>query len=482
MHTLKNQASGALLLTGLALLSSCESADDATIAPNIIFISIDSLRPDHLGCYGYEKDTSPYIDSLASRGVRFRNALSTTSWTLPSHASMLTGLLGPTHGLVDNGMSLSPDNLTLAELLGRAGYETAGFYGGPYLHPTFGLGQGFDIYRSCMTTTPDAADDDLIRGGASHPDGPSHHDITGPRTRDEIRGWAEARTQESPYFLFIHFWDVHYDYSAPKEYEAMFVDPNYEGEADGRLMTNDAINNKMSPADLAHVKALYDAEIRFTDSIIEEILSDLQERGMLENTAIVLTADHGEEFFDHGAKGHNKSLFDEVLRVPLIVVWPEEIKSARVLEDQVQIVDLMPTMASFAGISKKLAVQGSDLSPLLAGESMGAREALSGLFIDGQSLRALRSNKRKVIRPDDEAQAVYVDLTKNPTEAFEGFITPNTGHSQSLRQQGEAELRSAVQRTNKMREALNMRPPGALEVSPEMLQQLKDLGYIGEHK
>jgi arylsulfatase A-like enzyme len=458
-----------------------DPASGADARPNILFVSIDSLRADHLGCYGYERDTSPFIDSLAARGARFEHAVSTTSWTLPSHASMFTGLLGVTHGLVDNGLSLSEDHITLAELLAEGGYHTAGFYGGPYLHPTFGLGQGFEVYESCMTTTAADVGDRELRTTAMHPDGPSHADTTGPRTVERVRAWAETREESAePYFLFVHLWDVHYDYMAPEEYTARFADPAYNGPADGRLMTNPAIREGMDPADLAHVLALYDAEIRFTDDVLKDILDDLEGRGMLENTLVVVTSDHGEEFFEHGMKGHNKTLFDEVLMVPMIVVWPGEIDPGRVLPDQVQIIDLLPTFAAAAQVPDDLPVQGVDLSPLLTGEEMTARDALSGLFIDGGSQRALRSNLRKVIRMNDAQSPVYFDLAEHPTEPFEAAIHERSPRGQDLRLAGETELRDAVRRAEELRHALGKRPPNQIRLSPEILADLQKLGYVGD--
>ena len=452
--------------------------------PNIVFVSIDSLRADHLGCYGYDKDTSPFLDSLAARGLRFENAVSTTSWTLPSHASMFTGLLGATHGLVDNGLSLSEDHITLAELLKSSGYHTAGFFGGPYLHPTFGLGQGFEVYESCMTTTAAEVDGEELRTSAMHPDGPSHADVTGPRTAERVRAWAETREgRDEPYLLFLHLWDVHYDYMAPEEYEAQFVDPAYAGPADGRLMANPAIRSDMAAADLAHVLALYDAEIRFTDDVLRGILEDLEQRGMLENTLVLVTSDHGEEFFEHGLKGHNKTLFDEVLRVPMIVAWDGELEAGRVLQDQVQLVDLLPTFAAVARVPETLPVQGVDLVPLFSGEPMPARDALSGLFIDGLTMRALRSNKRKVFRMRDDQPGLYIDLVKHPNESIDGAITPASPLEQQVdRRRGEKQLEEAVKRAAQLKRALGKRPPNQIELSPQMLEELRGLGYVGNEK
>lgn len=482
-QNMKSIAAHILIVTTLGV-GACNSGGSSG-PPNILFISIDSLRPDHLSCYGYGRVTSPFLDELAAGGVRFTNAVSTTSWTLPSHAAMFTGLLGPTHGLVDNGLSLSADHVTLAEVMKSEGYHTAGFYAGPYLHPTFGLGQGFDVYKSCMTTTADGTSGQDVRASAMGGNAASHQDITGPRTRDEVATWATERAKAGagePYFLFLHMWDVHYDFNPPTTFRDLFVDGDYDGPADGRLMDNAAIRPDMAPADLQHVLDLYDAEIRFTDSILRDIFADLESKGLMENTLVILTADHGEEFFEHGNKGHNKTLFDEVLRVPLIVSWKGQLEGGRVVQDQVQVIDLMPTMVRFAGFQPDLPFQGRDLSPLLAGESMAARDALSGLFIDGGSQRALRSNIRKVLRINDSQPAALVDLRSNPSESFEDMIHPQTPHSQRKRSMAEAQLINAVHKARVFKELLGLRKPNSIEISETMRERLTALGYIEADK
>jgi len=459
------------LLGGIALCAACstESAPSAG-GPNVILVSIDSLRADFVGCYGYRRPTTPFLDSLAESGVRFENAISTTSWTLPSHAAMFTGLNDSTHGLVDNGLSLSDDHVTLAETLARAGYTTAGFFGGPYLHPTFGVGQGFDHYESCMGTTPPDASGQAVRRSAMMPgQAPSHADVTGPRTRDAVKRWA-ASHDGSPFFLFVHLWDVHYDFLPPEEYRVQFTDPAYDGPADGRLMDNDAIHAGMDPRDLEHVLGLYAAEIRFTDAILAEILADLEERGLLANTLVIVTADHGEEFFEHGGKGHNKTLFDEVLKVPLIVAWPGQLEP-RVVAEQVQIIDLFPTITGAVGLERPL-VQGRDLGPLLTGTGRDAftgRDALAELWIDRGSQRALRSNRRKLWQPHAQGPVFSFDLEANPRETF-GPEGPPRGDG--------AELRTFLETKQAFEELLGDRNPDELEMSDEMAAQLQALGYL----
>ena len=237
-------------------------------------ISIDSLRPDHLGCYGYGRATSPAIDRLAAEGVRFETAVSTTSWTLPAHAALFTGLYDSAHGLYDNGLSLADEHRTLAETLAEHGYQTAGFFGGPYLHPTFGLGQGFEHYQSCMTRWPTTSAKPDVRAESRAARGASHADVTGPRTLEEFGRWLDGADRGRPFFLFVHLWDVHYDYIPPPEVAALFVDPAYRGASTGADFAEArALGGHGSPRPTQqHLIALYDAEIRFTDEILGRIL------------------------------------------------------------------------------------------------------------------------------------------------------------------------------------------------------------------
>lgn len=459
----------------LVALATCGGEGDGDVPPpNIVLVSIDSLRPDHLSAYGYPRLTSPHLEKLVREGARFDQAISTTSWTLPSHAAMFTGLYDSTHGLFDNGLSLSKNHLTLAEILSAQGYDTAGFFGGPYLHPTFGLGQGFDVYQSCMTTTPDAATGVEVREGASSNQGRSHEDITGPRTRTEVARWADTQDPDDPYFLFVHLWDVHYDFMPPAPYDTMF-DPDYEGPITGALMSDAKIQREMSPRDLQHVLALYDGEIRFTDHILEGILTDLRARKLLDNTIVVVTADHGEEFFEHGQKGHNKSLWDEVLRVPLIVHYPGHIEAGLTIKHHTSLVDLLPTLASYAGFEGELAAQGRNLRPLLEGGELPEERHLAELMIDGNTMRALRSPTRKAIRPRDGTAAFLVDLQGDPRE--QTVYPPNSPRETERKEWGLA-LTQTYRRAIQFRDLLGDRTAGSVELTDGMRSQLEALGYL----
>ena len=467
---------GALALA-FAPLGTFACSEPTPARPNLVLISIDSLRPDHLGCYGHPRPTSPEIDRLAAEGVRFESAVSTSSWTLPAHAALFTGLNDSSHGLFDNGLRLSPNHRTLAEELKAAGYHTAGFYGGPYLHPTFGLGDGFDIYRSCMTTVPDDANEDELRAESRSANGKSHEDVTGPRTLENVKAWTAERPADAPYFLFVHLWDVHYDFIPPAPYDRMF-DPEYKGTLDGRdFMGSRDVHRGMARRDLEHLLALYDGEIRFTDEILKQILGALREKGLLENTLVVLTADHGEEFFEHGSKGHQKTLYDEVVKIPLVMHWPGALEAGRTVPDQVRIVDVMPTLLAAAGVRELPTMAGRDLLPLARGKSLAPAPALLELHADKRDFRALRTRELKVIRygraPDGkELPNVAHDLVRDPKERMPIQEGTNSAHDEAF-----ARLDRTLESAEALRTYLGAKATAA-ELDPELERKLRETGYL----
>ncbi|MBU0617850.1 MAG: sulfatase-like hydrolase/transferase, partial [Planctomycetes bacterium] len=195
------------------------AAGDSTY-PNILLISVDALRPDHLGCYGYGRATSPNIDKLAGEGALFENAISSTSWTLPAHAALFTGLADSVHGCTDTDRRLAENRYTLAERLKDAGYATVGFFSGPYLHPVFELGQGFDEYVDCTSypelTERNGIDAKAVDSASVHER--SHRDITNPRVYERASAWL-TENKRRPFFMFVHMWDVHFDFIPPPPYD-----------------------------------------------------------------------------------------------------------------------------------------------------------------------------------------------------------------------------------------------------------------------
>jgi arylsulfatase A-like enzyme len=275
--------------------------------PNVLLVTLDTTRADHLGAYGHQRDTSPHFDALAGEGTLYTRAYSTSSWTLPSHASLFTGKFPTSHGArydpegplrlgsaIRDGAGirargLSPGEVTLAARLRDAGYATAGFVAGPWLMRTFGLQEGFEHW-----------DDDGIL------------DVNGriaEELADAVLAWLrerESAADAKPFFLFVNFFDAHYPYTPPAAYARAYLPP------DTIIDTQD--RRQFDP--------LYDAEIRYADDHLGRLLDFLREHDLYDDTWVIVTADHGELLGEHDEWGHNSILYEPLVRVPLVVKPP----------------------------------------------------------------------------------------------------------------------------------------------------------------
>jgi arylsulfatase A-like enzyme len=449
-------------LVALALVAALAACADER-PPNILLISIDSLRADHLGSYGYERDTSPVLDRLAREGVRFDTVVSSTSWTLPAHVTLFTALPPEAHGVLYDPMALRSDALCLAEVLQDAGYATAGFVGGPFLRSLYGLAQGFERYDDTTVVRP------LLE---------SHRGATSPSllalTTDWLDGWS-ARGRTRPFFVFLHLWDVHYDYTPPPPYDTMF-DPDYDGHiSPADYERGRHIHPAMAARDLEHIVALYDGEIRYTDHQLGLLLDYLREQGLHDQTLIVVTADHGDEFCEHGETGHRKNLYDTTSLVPLLIRYPARVPAGRVVERLVRLMDVAPTILSLAGVAAPESFGGvsphaewaaRDLSPLLAGEAdlLGERVAFSDLH---GSQTSLRTQRMKLWVDDATARIELYDLRADPRETWN--LYDRTGRGAGLYQQLVEWRRFWRSRQNLARR---------IELSADQLERLRALGYI----
>ncbi|MDP6980571.1 MAG: sulfatase [Myxococcota bacterium] len=445
--------------------------------PDVVVISIDTLRPDHLGAYGYARDTSPTIDRLASEGALFTNAISSSSWTLPAHAALFTGLADSVHGCHDSDKRLADEHITLAETFSERGYRTAGFFSGPFLHPTFGLDQGFDSYADCSSYASVSAEKVRSTGELDQPDitAASHRDVTNPRVLEAVTDYLGEAIDE-PLFLFVHLWDVHFDFIPPPPFDTRF-DPDYTGEIDGEnFFHNPDIHAGMDERDLAHVKALYDGEIAWTDHHIGLLLEQLERRGRLDNTVVVITSDHGEEFFEHGRKGHRFTLYDEVIRIPLVLWAPGRIDPGQRIEAAASLVDVFATVAGLAGLETGVETMGRSLIPLLDGTAEPDPTALSLSELDtlGRKFTSFRKPKHKLL-VDHVAKATWTfDMAKDPGERLANRVT-------GVGPAWERDLiRDAAGRRAKLiamrKEHRDKRASATL--APTMIEQLEALGYL----
>jgi arylsulfatase A-like enzyme len=433
----------------------------------VVLISIDTLRADALGCYGYSRDTSPVIDRLAAEGVRFEQVSSSTTWTLPAHVALLTSLPDAVHGVVWDTERLDGHRVTLAEALGAHGYETFGVFTGPYLQPRFGFAQGFDHY----------VDATLFDKGLEGPEVlvASERGRTTPGALREVERFLNGRDGGRPFFVFLHLFDVHPDFDPPEPYRSLF-DPGYEGDVTGTDVFHDpAIHRGMPARDLDHLRALYDGEIRYVDERgVGGLLELLAEHGHLDDSLVVVTSDHGEEFFEHGEFGHRKNLFETTLRIPLIVWRPGVLPPGAVVEEPVRIIDVMPTILDVLGQPQSPEGVGASLLPLIDAPPGAARERpnYAGIVGGGLHLEAVRLGHEKVIMDFESGRWSYYDLGLDPSEqapvraAATPAVTRAVEAFQDLRRRALA-----------LRDSLPRGPQQPVEIEPELREHLRALGY-----
>jgi arylsulfatase A-like enzyme len=334
---------------GLTLLAC--GAQDAGIRPNVLLVTLDTTRADRLTLYGHARPTSPNLDTLGRESIVFENAYSTSSWTLPAHASLFTGKFPSSHGvrhdpegplvLADaiqapqgvRARPMHPDEETLARILSRAGYTTAGFVGGPWLIREFGLGAGFELW-----------DDSGIADNA----GRRARDVS-----DAALAWLDGGARE-PFFLFLNYFDPHAPYLPPPEWAVSFLPQGLRPD----------------PLSAAQAPALYDAEILYMDHELGRVLSWLRERGVFERTLVVVTSDHGELLGERGDWGHERFLWEPLVRVPLLVKPPGEERPGRRERRRVSLVDLLPLILEELSLETPRGVSGepppASRRPLLA--------------------------------------------------------------------------------------------------------------------
>src|SRR4051812_46904672 len=317
-------------------------------AKGIVLVSIDTVRRDHVGAYGYPRPTTPRFDAFAREGLIADDAVSTSSWTLPAHLSMLTGVDPGRHGGIDMRHGFNRSVPTVTSLLRGAGFATRAVTSHLYVSGVYGVDDGFD-----------------------------HLDFRQDRKATEVadRGIDLLdRVGDRPFFLFLHLYDPHWHYDPPDWARRQF-ETSYSGPLTGVWQDFSRRDRaSVSEADLAHLLALYDGEIRYADTEVGRVLDHLAARGLDRSTLVVITSDHGEEFLDHGSWEHQKTLYEEVVRVPLALRGPGV--GARREHAQVSLADVAPTILAFAGVTAPASMAGrSLLASFTSTSTSAAREA-----------------------------------------------------------------------------------------------------------
>lgn len=420
------------------------------VRPNLIFISLDTLRADRLGAYGYTRPTSPYLDAWAASSAVFEHAISAAPWTLPSHVSMLTGLYPSSHGVnkaKERGIGTVMEYLP--EILKNSGYHTHALTAGGYVSERYGFGRGFESFY--FNRGEDVSE---ARG----------FPYTIKLAREKLASLDRAR----PFFLFLHTYAVHCPYNPPPPYDTMFVSAGAQPIESDRC--NRYYNEKagFTAQNALYLSDRYDGSVRYLDTQIEQLFTWLKEDGLFDNTVIVVTSDHGEEFFEHGRIGHKKSLYRELLEIPLIISGPG-IKPQRISES-VNTVDLFPTILDLLGLPPSQQPDGHSLYSLLHGEQEKFSRPpyqYSELHHGGR-LRSLF---------DPKVEHFILDLKSGVPMLFDSAKDPL--EQQNIAPQSYdriAEWKSVLDRISK---GLIERPTGKVDpATKEQLEQLKTLGYL----
>jgi arylsulfatase A-like enzyme len=330
---------------------------------NVILISIDTLRADHLGCYGYQRETSPSVDSLVSDSALFLNTYASSPWTLPSHVSLLTSLNGVNHQVYYHDEKMHPSLITLADILRKNEFFCSAFTGGGFVSPLYGFSKGFDIYYKG-------------EGGVYYQD-------SARLVSNIVSQWLD-RNRDKNFFLFIHTYQPHNPYACPPPYKTMFLEEGARWrtlDLIGHLGGKAGIFRKLSEEERENVVGLYDGEIRYTDDrLIKPLLDKLKEMNLYDQTMIIFTSDHGEEFYDHGSWEHGQDLYDESLKVPLVIKFPDSKFNGKKVDSFVRLIDVMPTILEELGIDfSNFSIEGQSLIPLLQNGEIGDRPFMADI-------------------------------------------------------------------------------------------------------
>jgi arylsulfatase A-like enzyme len=449
-----------LLLASMFVAACSPTASNDPVPPsrpNVIVYLVDTLRADHLGVYGYDRPTSPTIDRLAASGVVFENAYVQDTRTLGSIPSLLASLYPSSHGILRFGQKLAGDAVTLAEVFSAEGYRTASFITNVNAGKLPGLDRGFGHFHDAIRSA-----NPLPLVGTRYFDRDAHRSFP----EEAFFAWLDEAS-DAPFFAYVHTAEPHRPYNPPPPYDTLF-DPGYEGEVTGHFDGPRGFGRAVEPADVAHVRALYDGEIAFADAAVGKLLAGLESRGLAENTLVVVTADHGEELRDRGGWNHGHSVYNELLRVPLVMAGPG-IRAGTRIEAPVQLVDVAPTVLGRANLSSPPSFEGDDLSGLLdgSGEAAFSDRAVFAMSTQPPTQFAVIQGGWKAIIGTRGAPELY-DLTNDP------------GETRNLAETHTEKLQELLDRLREKLASRKQAPRAGSEqpLSSDDESRLRALGYI----
>ncbi len=428
---------------------------------NLVLIVVDSLRQDALGCLGSALPTSPHLDALAAEGISFDGSYSVTPWTLPSIATILTGLPPSRHGAIDPWKTLAPEARTLAEMLRDAGYRTFAVVSHLFLKARYGIDQGFERLQ-----------DSEARG---------HGWISTPGvTRQALDALRELGRREAPFFLFVHYFDPHYDYLRHPQLGLANV-------PSGRLRGGETIQKllelapSLTPEELEFLRRVYAEEVRATDRGIGELLRELERLELEDETLVIVTADHGEEFCSRGDWiGHTTGLYEEDMRVPLVVRDPKAVRPGRIEAGPVSFVDLLPTTLDLLRVPIPDGTAGESFAAAIRrGEAAEPQDVFFEvdfvpLFAENEEKvshkRGMLREGWKLIRDEATGTLELYDLASDPAESRNV-----AGERHELRDAFARDLAAWSRRAAEGRLAA-----GKVQLTPHQIERLRSLGYAAD--
>ena len=430
--------------------------------PNLILYIVDTLRADHLGCYGYRRPTSPALDAFArERAVLFTEARAQSSWTRPAIATLLTGLHPVAHGAQQTDERLAERIVTLAERLQSAGWQTAMVTTNGNVARRFGFGQGFDRFTHLT---------ERMRRPETH--------VRSSDAQKVALEWVDGRDPSRPFFLVIHTSDPHDPYTPGPRFRKQFA-PDV---TDPRIGTRNAMAElpALKPEKAAALRAalvsLYDGEIAQNDESFGRLVAELAKRGLDRESALVFTADHGEEFFEHGGWKHGRTLYEEQLRVPLLLALPDRSGAGTTVADPVEQVDVTPTLLALAGLPRPKELPGRSL--------VGAVDGDHALFSPGHVSYAWLQTRGLVLASVVRSQWKLIDnrAPADPTRTppYELFSLGSDPEERSNRALKDWLRRSWLvgQLSFGQAEFGSLEPAERTEIDPELRETLRALGYL----
>ncbi len=411
--------------------------------PNILLFTIDACRPDHFGCYGYSRNTTPNIDKIASEGVLFTHAFSQSAWTTPGMISIFTSLYPPTHGVDAKDRTLKDDVLTLPRVLRGNGYAA------PVLPKFVDIPNywhlGFDVVEKELFQAEEG--EDLLK---------------------LLEAYKDQR-----FFIWYHYHGLHLPYNPQNPYDKIFQEAIFSGisadtEAISVVKKKSVIKNNsvnFNNTDRKTVVALYDGQVKQLDDYMGQLTEKMKKWGILDNTVIIITSDHGEELFEHGFIGHastslNAKLYDEIIHIPLIIWWPKKIKH-RIVDEQVQQIDIMPTILDMLGLPPSEGLQGYSLLPSIQGKpANNLRPVFCETILGGyQSTKEMEEIRLRCIRTK-EWKLIYTN-------------TPTSNVSSGGLDDGKYELYNLSSAPKEERNIFGNHPEVAKELKKKLFQWIE---------